>query len=206
MMYSSFKERVYGYLFFYNITESDSLDSLIYGFFEEFSRNDPYIYVYAAYSKELDFMKKEPYTSFLSGAKGYFFVASTLGMEIDKRISELKSTNHTEAAVLDACSNAWLEIKNDELRYELSDNLSYLFCPGYQGSDTSELEFILNELKAERIGITLLATNEMSPKKSMAGIYAMGVSPQKKCGDCIKINDCEYRKAGKLCFCLEKKQ
>lgn len=205
MIYSLFKERVYGYLFFYKISESDSVNSLIYDIFEEFSRSDPYRCVYQEYAQPLDFMNKEPYVSFLNGSCGYFLVASTLGEEIDKRIYDLKIINSTKGAVFDACTNAWLEIRNDELRHTLYDNISYLFCPGYQGSDVSELKLILDELNGESIGITLSSSNEMYPKKSMAGIYAKGVSPQKKCGNCVKLSNCEFRKAGKLCFCLEKK-
>ena len=205
MIYSSFRERVYSYLFFYKITENNSVERLIYSFFEEFSRSDPYRCVYKEYTQTLDFLKKEPYASFLKGSNGYFLIASTLGAEIDNKITYLKSTFQSEAIVLEACSNAWLEIRNDELRNELYDDLSYLFSPGYQGSDVSELKFILNELDSDRIGITFLSTNEMRPKKSMAGIYAKDVSPQKKCGNCVKIKNCEFRKAGKLCFRLEKK-
>ena len=147
-------------------------------------------------------MKKEPYTSFLSGSNGYYLVASTLGEIVDYIKEHL---NDESKLIFDACTNAYLEIKNAELKEKLGDGLSYLFCPGYQGSDASELKFILDELSAEEIGIKVLPSGMMSPIKSMAGIYAKGVKPLKKCGDCLQINNCVYRKAGTVCFRLENK-
>lgn len=196
---SVFKERVYGYLSFAKIEESELTDSIISESLEKLSLSDSFRYRCAEYALPLEFMKKEPYASFLSGANGYFLVVSTLGDGAEKHKETLDDRSKL---IFDACANAYLELKNEELRESLCDNLSYLFCPGYQGSDVSEIKYILDELKAYELGIELLPSGMMTPQKSMAGIYAKGASPLKKCGNCLKINDCVYRKAGKLCFHL----
>ncbi|MBO5908757.1 MAG: hypothetical protein J6Q67_03115 [Clostridia bacterium] len=197
-----FKSRVYGYLSYLKIEESEEVNVLISNCLDRLTENDLFSYRFAEYKESLDFMKKEPYTSFLSGSDGYYLVASTLGDKVDEIIKPLKDKSKL---IFDACANAYLEMKNEELRESLGDDLSYMFCPGYQGSDAAELKYILAEIKAYELGINLLPSGMMLPQKSMAGIYAKGVSPQKKCGNCVKINDCAYRKAGKLCFHLENK-
>lgn len=205
MSFPLFKERVYGYLSYLNVTESKEINSYIAKVYAELLESNTFCYRVKEYKELFDFMKKEPYLSFLNGAVGYYFAVSTLGIETDDQVAELAKLDQNRMLVFDACANAFIEIKNDQLKNGLSDDISYLFCPGYQGSDVSDLEIILKELKADELGITLDESGMMLPRKTMAGIYAKGVSPRKKCGNCLKLNDCAYRKAGKLCFDLEKK-
>ena len=205
MDFQLFKARVYGYLSYLEFAESDEVNECILKVFSFLTENDTFRYRYEKFTEPKDFMKKEPYASFLNGAVGYYFYACTLGDGIDKNIAELSVSDREQMLVFDACANAYLETKNDEIRRVLGNDVSYLFCPGYQGSDARELAFILNEIKADSIGIKLLESGMMKPNKTMAGIYAIGIKPRKKCGNCIKLSDCAYRKVGKLCFELEKK-
>lgn len=194
---SLFKSRVFGYLSYLDIEVSDEVDSVIAVSLDKLTNLDCFAYRYTEYTELLPFMNKEPYTSFLSGANGYYLVATTLGEEVD---SIKNSLDDKSRLIFDACANAYLEIKNEELKARLGNDLSYMFSPGYQGSDVKELRFILDELKSDEIGIKMIESGMMTPIKSMAGIYAKGVSPQKKCGSCIMLKNCVYRKAGKLCF------
>ena len=110
-----------------------------------------------------------------------------------------------KALVLDATANAYLEAKADEYEKTIANNLSYRFCPGYQGSDVTDLKYIFEVLKPEKIGITLLDSGMMVPQKSMCGIIAIGKNEKKRCGDCIMLDNCAFRKVGKRCYDLEKK-
>ena len=202
MDFQLFKKRVYGYLSYLEIAESAEVNEGILKGFNILTENDTFKCRYEKFTEPKAFMKKEPYESFLNGAVGYYFYCCTLGAEVDKWI---EASDKSGKPVFDACANAYLELKNDEIRLSLGDGLSYLFCPGYQGSDVCELSIILNMLKADELGIERLDSGMMKPNKTMAGIYAIGVTPRKKCGSCIKLNECAYRKAGKLCFDLEKK-
>ena len=197
-----FKDRVYGYLSYLNVEESVEVNSLISESLKRLDKNCSFIYRYAEYKIPLSFMNNEPYTSFLSGANSYYLVVTTLGAGVDEIKNEL---DDKEKVLFDACANAYLEIKTDELKESIGDDLSYMFSPGYQGSDVSDLKYILDELDASEIGIKLLPSGMMTPIKTLAGIYAKGVSPKKKCGECIMLNNCAYRKVGKLCFHSERK-
>jgi len=205
MAMNALKDKIYGYLEFKGIYRSEANDALIEQSIKELAELNSYRCVYKKYSEPIDFLLKEPYVSFLSGSNGYYLCALTLGDAVDLKTEYYLKADKEKGVIFDACANAYLELKNDEIRLSLGDGLSYLFCPGYQGSDVCELSIILNMLKADELGIERIDSGMMKPNKTMAGIYAIGVTPRKKCGSCIKLNECAYRKAGKLCFDLEKK-
>ena len=202
---SLFLEKTSLYLNFRNVALTEEIKKKALQALGFFTENHVYRYIFLEGKDPLDFMKKEPYASFLQGANGYILFAATLGSETDDKIKELYKSNSNDADVFDCAANAYLELQNDVVRADLAPSLSYLFCPGYQGSDVFDAKEILDTLKADRLEIKLLNSGLITPSKSMAGFFAKGISPQKKCGECIEINDCIYRKVGKLCFHLEKK-
>jgi hypothetical protein len=197
---SLFLEKTSFYLKFRNVAlteeiKKEALQAL--GFFTE---NHVYRYIFLEGKDPLDFMKKEPYASFLQGASGYILFAATLGSETDDKIRELYKSNSMDADVFDCAANAYLELQNDVVRTNLAPSLSYLFCPGYQGSDVFDSKEILDTLKADRLEMKLLNSGSITPSKSMAGFFAKGISPQKKCGSCIMLGNCKYRKANEFCY------
>jgi hypothetical protein len=201
MDFQLFKKRVYGYLSYLEIAESTEVDEDILKGFNILTENNTFSCRYAKFTEPKAFMKKEPYESFLNGAVGYYFYCCTLGDEVDKWI---ETSDKSETPVFDACANAYLELKNDEIRLSLGDDLSYLFCPGYQGSDLSDAKEILDKLNAEKLGIRMLDSGFMTPSKSMAGFFAVGISPKKKCGSCIMLKNCMYRKSNEFCYSVVK--
>ena len=193
-------DSVYEYLSFRNITENEEINGLICSCFDELEKLNSFKYIHSKQLELFNFLNKEPYLSFLSGSSGYYFVATTLGTEIDRLIKRYSVSDMLRAIVLDSTANAYLEAKADEYEKTLGENLSYRFCPGYQGSSVSDLKYIFEVLKPEKIGIELLPSGMMVPQKSMCGIIAIGKNEEKKCGNCLMLHDCAYRKADKKCY------
>ncbi len=192
--------RVYEYLSFRQIEQSAEIEKLIHESFDELQEMNSFKYLYHEMSIPFDFLKDEPYASFLSGSTGYFLVATTLGAEVDRKIKRYSLSDTVKMLVFDATANAYLEAKADEYEKTLASNLSYRFCCGYQGSKASDIKYIFDVLKPEKIGIELLESGMMVPQKSMCGIIAIGKNQKKKCGSCLMLADCAYRKVGKKCY------
>ncbi len=204
MNFSEITNSVYNYLSFRQLIRSKEIDALIKESFDELVSLDSFRYIYAEYDKLLDFLKKEPYVTFLSGINGYFLVCTTLGAEVDRLIRRYSLTSMVKGLVFDASANAYLEYKADEYEKTFGSELTYRFCPGYQGSSALDLKYIFNELKPEKIGIELLPSGMMTPQKSICGIVGKGKNKAKKCAGCIMLDECAYRKVDKRCYTLEK--
>ncbi|MDE6001192.1 MAG: hypothetical protein K2G96_02585, partial [Clostridia bacterium] len=71
--------------------------------------------------------------------------------------------------------------------------------------DISDIKYIFEILKPEKIGVTLSETNYMLPSKSMAGVIAVGGKAQKTCKNCIVAKHCVYKKGGAKCYDSEKR-
>ncbi len=146
------------------------------------------------------FLSKEPYLNFLSGAHTVVLEAVTLGGEVDLLIRRLSKEDMLSGFVADACASALLEAYADDAEEALGTERTYRFCPGYGGSDVRDVRYILESVKAEKIGITRTESGLMLPQKSMAGIVGLGKKTQKSCGECILKEHCAYRKEGRVCF------
>ena len=146
------------------------------------------------------FLSKEPYLNFLSGCHTVILEAVTLGGEVDLLIRRLSKENTLFGFVADASASALLEAYADAAEEGLGEERTYRFCPGYGGSDVEDVKYILESVKAEKIGITRTESGLMLPQKSMAGIVGLGKKTQKSCGECILKEHCAYRKEGRVCF------
>ena len=194
------KDKIYGYLEFKGIYRSPANDNLIEKSFEELAALNSYRCLYQKFSEPLDFLKKEPYLSFLSGSLGYYLCVMTLGQDIDARTELYCETDKEKADIFDACANAYLEFKAEEYEKTLEKEISYKFAPGYQSSDIKDLKAIFDILGAEKIGMSLTDGYRIVPKKSMVGIIAIGKTAKKQCGKCMMLSSCVFRQAGKRCF------
>ena len=200
MNYSALKDKAGFYLGFHGIQPDETLDALIDECIREVERIAQFRYWYATFTRPLAFLQREPYTTYLAGATGYMLVATTLGLAPEQRVKYLSVGDMTKSAVTDAVANAMLEQMADGYERALGDDLSYRFCPGYQGSSASDVRYILEALTPQKVDVRLLDSGFMLPQKSMAGIVAIGGRAQKKCGDCIMATTCAFRKEGKRCF------
>ena len=200
MNYSALKDKAGFYLGFHGIRPDETVDALIDECIAEVERIARFRYWYATFTQPLEFLRQEPYTTYLAGATGYFLVVTTLGLAPEQRVKYLSVSDMTKAAVTDAVANAMLEQLADEYEQTLGDELSYRFCPGYQGSSASDVRYILEALSAQKVDVRLLESGLMLPQKSMAGIVAIGGRAKKQCGNCVMADTCAFRKEGKRCF------
>ena len=202
---SKLTERIYAYLGFHSVEKSGETDAAISTCLDELKEIAHFRYKYKFFNTPPEFLKKEPYTTYLRGSSGVIVSVMTLGGEVDARIKFLGRTHAAKALVFDACASAYLEHLSDEYEKTLGENLSYRFCPGYGGSSVEDLKYIFKILSPEKIGVTLSDANYMLPSKSMAGVIAVGGALQKTCGSCIVADNCKYLKGGVKCYGSEKK-
>lgn len=148
----------------------------------------------------LDFLSDTPYKKFLSGTNGYFITCYTLGVDVEKYIKKLRFTDLTKMCIADAVASSYLEYLSDLYDKSLGDNLSYRFCPGYQGTSVKDLKEIFKILNISSIGVELLDTYIMVPQKSMVGIIGIGGTKKKTCGNCMLKGKCQYILEGTKCY------
>lgn len=200
MNYSELLPQVYNYLGFRGVGASPETDELILAVLSELEGAVQFNYLYKSFETVPEFLQKPPYEEFLRGCKGVILSVMTLGAGVDRKINQLSRTDMPRAIVFDACASAYLEARSDEYEKTLGENLTYRFCPGYGGSDVSDIKYIFELLRPERIGVTLNENYFMLPAKSMAGIIGIGKSVKKTCEECFMLPHCRYREEGKRCW------
>ena len=196
------KSKIYGYLEFKKIYQSEKNDKLIEECISELIALDSYKCIYKKFSEPIDFLQKEPYFSFLSGSSGYYLCVMTLGKAVDLKNEYYFKTDTKIAEIFDVCANAYLEYKAEEYEKTLEKDISYKFAPGYQGSDIKDIQVIFDILEAKKLDMFLTEDFRLIPQKSMVGIIAIGKTVKKQCGKCVMISSCVFRKSGKRCFDL----
>lgn len=158
-------------------------------------------YIYAQHVEPMEFMKQTEYQEYLSGAEGYLLCATTLGVQVDRRIKRLQMSDMSEALIFDAAASAYLECRANDFEASLPfENLGFRFCPGYGGTSLQDNRIIAEQLQASQIGITFLDSNLMVPMKSMLGIVRLGGRSEKNCARCKARENCAYRKNGTRCY------
>ncbi len=202
MDYSELKGTVYAYLGCAD--KAGSLDDDIDKCISEIEKADSFACIYAEYTEPLEFLKSEPYEKFLCGSDGYFLIAATLGISVDKMIRRASASDIALASVLDATASAYLEYKTEEQKRVLYPALSYTFCPGYQGTSAEDIRIFFKELRPERIGMSLTDSGMMIPQKSIVGIAAKNGSPFIECSVCEARINCKFGKDGGKCKASER--
>lgn len=205
MNYSDLQPLIYTYLGYKGVQPDGEIDRLISACLEELEKIQGFGYRYKILSDIPAFLQKEPYLSFLNGCSAVILCVCTLGAETDRKIKYLERADMQKSLIFDACASAYLEWRADDFERGLGDNLTYRFCPGYGGSDLSDIRYIFDLVKPEKIGVTLLNSNLMLPQKSMAGIIGAGKAAKKTCAGCVNFSACEYRKEGTTCYGSVKK-
>lgn len=158
-------------------------------------------YIYAQHVEPMDFMNTPAYQDYMSGAEGYLLCATTLGVQVDRRIRRLQLIDMSYSLIVDAAASAYLECCADEFEYNLPfENLGFRFCPGYGGTSLRDNRVIAEQLNVGQIGITFLDSNLMVPMKSMLGIVRIGGGSAKNCSRCVVRENCAYRRNGTRCY------
>lgn len=157
--------------------------------------------IYAQHVEPMDFMNTPAYQDYMSGAEGYLLCATTLGVQVDRRIRRLQLIDMSYSLIVDAAASAYLECCADEFEYNLPfENLGFRFCPGYGGTSLQDNRVIAEQLNVGQIGITFLDSNLMVPMKSMLGIVRIGGGSAKNCSRCVVRENCSYRRNGTRCY------
>lgn len=148
----------------------------------------------------------------LNFSKGFYMLAVTLGMEIDKSIRYYEKLNLTKALILDACGTAAIESVADfvctKLKNELKkDNctITSRYSPGYGDFPIDIQRKFLKIVEAEKlIGLTATKDNILIPRKSVTAVASviereLDRKNYKKCTTCPNYSTCSYRKESDIC-------
>lgn len=198
--FSDLRARIYTYLGFRGIEGGESCDGLARSCLDELGEIVHFRYLHKIYETPPDFLRKEPYASFLQGCTAAALGVMTLGAETDARIRRYERSDMTRAVVLGACASALLEKLSDDYEEVFGTTRTYRFCPGYGGSDVRDLREIFALLRPEKIGVTLSESCFMLPEKSMAGVVGVGKTAKKTCKDCFMRPHCVYLKEQRTCY------
>lgn len=205
MVTLSLKNKIYAYLGYRGVKEGAAVDAAVAECLEELEKLAHFCYIFKRFEALPEFLNKQPYLNYFSGSRGVIVAVMTLGGEVDRRIKLYGRTDAAKAVIFDACASALLEELSDGYEKSLEEDLSYRFCPGYGGSDISDVKYIFEILRPEKIGVTLTETGYMLPSKTMAGVIAVGGGAKKSCKNCIAAQGCAYLKGGNTCYGSEKK-
>lgn len=138
----------------------------------------------------------------LSQSKQVILFAATLGIEVDRKLQQLKYTSGTHMMILNACASARIEEVVDDITKKILDKkngyLTPRFSPGYGDLDLSHQREIIKVLETEkRIGLTCNASALLMPVKSVTGI--IGFSDEEMsvkynvCDDCLQRTVCDFK-------------
>lgn len=194
------KELIYKYLGYNLEKPTIEIEKIIDDCIKEVIELSNFKYVYTYYKEIIPVLNKSCYLDYLNGCSGYYIVLSTLGINIDKRVNYYRLTDMTKSVIFDAVASAYIETKSDEFESSISCDLSYRFCPGYNGSDFLDNKELIKYIDNKNTGITFLSSGLMVPLKSMIGIVAVGNNKKRSCKNCIFLKKCNYLKDGVTCY------
>lgn len=118
-------------------------------------------------------------TELLKNSEAVALMASTIGDEIIHAIEdEIKKENSVKAVIFDSTASqmadktvAWvMDFINKSLQKEAKALTSMRFSPGYGDLDLKYQKIFFEELKLEKLGISLTETYMMTPEKSVTAI------------------------------------
>jgi cobalamin-dependent methionine synthase I len=128
----------------------------------------------------------------------------TIGTAVEREINKLLSQNHlADAYILDAMGSVAVEDMVEQFQQGMeatcSENdktVTLRFSPGYCDWPLTEQKKLFSVCDSEKIGVQLLDSCLMSPRKSISGVFGIapqGSIPYNPCLDCSKKN-CEARR------------
>lgn len=119
----------------------------------------------------------------------------TLGRDIDDEIGRLSRRGKlADAFVVDALGSAGIEHTVERFYTALEDHfrlegkrLSLRFSPGYCDWPLDQQTQLLNLVDTRLVGVTLLESSLMTPRKSVSGIFGI---TSRRLASCTKYNPC----------------
>lgn len=150
-------------------------------------------------------IKSEDLSARVGGSEKIVIMAATLGNEIEMKIEFYKRMDLLKSIVMDACASVMVESLCDEISKEIESHAkeeglhsTTRFSPGYGDLELSYQKDILRLLNAyRRIGLSLLKSNILTPRKSVTAFVGLGQEVGQegglKCEKCNMKDGCQYR-------------
>lgn len=145
----------------------------------------------------------------LKNCKKVYLMATTIGGEVDKKISAAQQTDMMKALIYNGCANVMIEEACDYIESQImgelepDEFLTMRYSPGYGDVALKVQAEILNVLEAaKRAGITTTKAGMLIPLKSITafiGVSNVREERQKTCDKCLMRETCIYRKRGERC-------
>lgn len=133
----------------------------------------------------------------------------TLGAPFETLLRRKQARSMAEAAILDACGSAFVEVGCDEAEKEIAARfpgmyLTDRFSPGYGDLPLSIQPEFCAALDAQRqLGITVTESLLMVPTKTVTAVIGISDKPQmariRGCDFCQRRETCTFRKGGRTC-------
>ena len=133
----------------------------------------------------------------------------TLGAPFETLLRRKQARNMAEAAILDACGSAFVEVGCDAAEKEIAARfpdmyLTDRFSPGYGDLPLSIQPEFCAALDARRqLGITVTESLLMVPTKTVTAVIGISDKPQiariRGCDFCRRRENCTFRKGGRTC-------
>lgn len=193
------KKEVLKFLGYKNQEITNEMELLIDEVIEEVKSISNFSYVYLEGKEELPFFKHNAYKELLKGCQSYLLVATTLGIDIDRKIKYYQNTDPARAVIFDAASSAYIIDMADEFEKRFPLKRTYRFCPGYENTSLDDNKCILEMMKSLKTSINVLDSKMLVPSKSMVGIIGIGNDKEKTCENCL-VRNCKYKEGGTLCY------
>ena len=133
----------------------------------------------------------------------------TLGAPFETLLRQKQARSMAEAAMLDACGSAFVEVGCDAAEREIAARFPELyltdrFSPGYGDLPLSIQPEFCAALDAQRqLGVTVTERLLMVPTKTVTAVIGLSEKPQmariRGCDFCQRRETCNLRKGGRSC-------
>ncbi|MDR0918853.1 MAG: hypothetical protein LBM93_06325 [Oscillospiraceae bacterium] len=110
----------------------------------------------------------------LKNSKEIFFLAATLGVEVDKLINKTSLTDLTLSFCIDSLADTAIENFCDEIENNIREKHTSRFSPGYGDYPIEIQPKFLNFLNSNKqIGLSCTDTYIMTPRKSVTAVIGL---------------------------------
>ena len=147
----------------------------------------------------------------LAGCKGCYFLAATLGADVERELRKLQATDMSRAVIFDSSADDLIERVCDRAQGEIAAickskglYITDRYSPGYGDLPIEMQGAFVSALDAQRrIGLTASEYHVLTPRKSVTAVIGVSESPtrprQRDCSTCNLYETCKFRKEGGHC-------
>lgn len=153
-------------------------------------------------------LKGESIRRHLEGCTKAAVIAATLSADADRFLKKAALEDGLSGLVSDALASAYIEQVLERARTEVIDSTgmycTWCFAAGYGDFPLETVGELLSSVDAaRRIGLTVTASNMLTPQKSIAAVAGLSEkmlsARVKSCSDCNLRERCRFRVEGNHC-------